>query len=80
MALETAKECVACNLCVDVCPVEDCITMEELQPGMTLCVEALVGEDGGDFCIKLEDQVLVTEDGFDNLTVYPWDADLMGLS
>lgn len=27
-------ECVACNLCIDVCPVEGCITMEELQPGM----------------------------------------------
>lgn len=26
-------ECVACNLCVDVCPVEDCITMERLAPG-----------------------------------------------
>ena len=26
-------ECVACNLCVDVCPVEDCITMETLAPG-----------------------------------------------
>lgn len=26
-------ECVACNLCVDVCPVEDCITMEQLAPG-----------------------------------------------
>ncbi|MDA8586901.1 NAD-dependent dihydropyrimidine dehydrogenase subunit PreA [Rhodobacteraceae bacterium] len=26
-------ECVACNLCVDVCPVEDCITMETLTPG-----------------------------------------------
>ena len=26
-------ECVACNLCVDVCPVENCITMVELQPG-----------------------------------------------
>ena len=26
-------ECVACNLCVDVCPVENCITMEELAPG-----------------------------------------------
>lgn len=27
------EECVACNLCIDVCPVEDCITMQELQPG-----------------------------------------------
>ncbi|NDU99732.1 NAD-dependent dihydropyrimidine dehydrogenase subunit PreA [Pseudoroseicyclus tamaricis] len=26
-------ECVACNLCVDVCPVEDCITMTELDAG-----------------------------------------------
>ncbi|MDJ1007360.1 MAG: NAD-dependent dihydropyrimidine dehydrogenase subunit PreA [Paracoccaceae bacterium] len=27
------EECVACNLCVNVCPVENCITMEELTPG-----------------------------------------------
>ncbi|MEL7414581.1 MAG: NAD-dependent dihydropyrimidine dehydrogenase subunit PreA [Pseudomonadota bacterium] len=27
------EECVACNLCVNVCPVEECITMEELTPG-----------------------------------------------
>jgi len=28
-------ECVACNLCVNVCPVEDCITMEPMAPGTT---------------------------------------------
>ena len=27
------EECVACNLCVDVCPVQDCITMVELPKG-----------------------------------------------
>jgi len=27
------EECVACNLCVDVCPVEGCITMERLPAG-----------------------------------------------
>ncbi|MCL4105219.1 UNVERIFIED_CONTAM: hypothetical protein GTU68_055350 [Idotea baltica] len=27
------EECVACNLCVNVCPVEDCITMVPMQPG-----------------------------------------------
>jgi dihydropyrimidine dehydrogenase (NAD+) subunit PreA len=27
------EECVACNLCVNVCPVEDCITMERLPAG-----------------------------------------------
>jgi dihydropyrimidine dehydrogenase (NAD+) subunit PreA len=26
-------ECVACNLCVDVCPVADCISMVPMQPG-----------------------------------------------
>lgn len=49
-----------------------------LEPGMTLCVEALVGTVGGDFSIKLEDQVLITEDGYENLTKYPFDAALMG--
>ena len=28
-------ECVACNLCVITCPVEDCITMESLPVGAT---------------------------------------------
>ena len=27
------SECVGCNLCVSVCPVENCITMEPLSPG-----------------------------------------------
>ena len=27
------EECVACNLCVNVCPVEDCITMEPMAAG-----------------------------------------------
>ncbi|MBQ0804192.1 NAD-dependent dihydropyrimidine dehydrogenase subunit PreA [Sulfitobacter sp.] len=29
------EECVACNLCVNVCPVENCITMEAMTPGTT---------------------------------------------
>ena len=49
-----------------------------LEPGMVLCVEASVGEVGGDFSIKLEDQVLITEDGYENLTTYPFDPLLMG--
>ena len=49
-----------------------------LEPGMVLCVEALVSPEGGDFSIKLEDQVLITETGHQNLTTYPFDAALMG--
>ena len=52
----------------------------ELQTGMTLCVEALISPEGGDFSIKLEDQVVITEDGFENLTKYPHDPALMGLT
>lgn len=49
-----------------------------LEPGMTICVEALVSPEGGDFSIKLEDQVLITETGCENLTRYPFDRALMG--
>lgn len=51
----------------------------ELEAGMVLCVEALISPDGGDFSIKLEDQVLITEDGYENLTSYPFDPALMGI-
>ena len=50
----------------------------EIEAGMVLCVEALVSPKGGDFSIKLEDQVLVTETGYENLTRYPFDERLMG--
>lgn len=50
----------------------------ELKAGMVLCVEALVSREGGDFSIKLEDQILITEDGFENLTKYPFCDRLLG--
>ena len=49
-----------------------------LEPGMVLCVEALVSPEGGNFSIKLEDQVLITETGCENLTKYPFDPRLLG--
>jgi len=45
-----------------------------LEPGMTLCVEVYYGEVGGSCGIKLEDQVLITETGVENLTRYPFEA------
>lgn len=48
-----------------------------LEPGMMLCVEVLIQHRPGTFSIKLEDQVLVTETGYENLTQYPFDARLM---
>jgi dihydropyrimidine dehydrogenase (NAD+) subunit PreA len=40
------EECVACNLCIDVCPVESCITMRELPKGS---VDPRTGRVVGDF-------------------------------
>lgn len=48
-----------------------------LEPGMTLCVEAYVGAVGGREGVKLEDQVLITETGVENLTSYPFEAALL---
>jgi Xaa-Pro aminopeptidase len=44
-----------------------------LVPGMALCVEAYVGAVGGADGVKLEDQVIITENGFENLTRYPFE-------
>jgi len=44
-----------------------------LLPGMTLCIESLIGEAGGKECVKLETQVLVTETGCERLDSYPWE-------
>ena len=39
-------ECVACNLCVNVCPVAGCITMEEMAKGTT---DPRTGQTVGDY-------------------------------
>ena len=39
-------ECVACNLCVNVCPVAGCITMEEMAKGAT---DPRTGQTVGDY-------------------------------
>ena len=44
---------------------------------MALCVEAYVGAVGGKEGVKLEDQVIITENGFENLTSYPFEEALL---
>ncbi len=48
-----------------------------LEAGMMLCVEVYIGEVGGNDGIKLEDQVLITDTGVENLTRCPFDSKLM---
>ncbi len=46
-----------------------------LQPGMTLCVESFIGAEGGKEGVKLEEQVLITEDGCETLSGYPMEEE-----
>jgi Xaa-Pro aminopeptidase len=48
-----------------------------VEPGMMLCVEAYIGAEGGQDGIKLEEQVLITESGCENLSIAPFDPLLL---
>ena len=48
-----------------------------VEPGMTLCVESYIGEEGGAEGVKLEQQVLITEDGQELLSTFPFEPALL---
>ncbi len=48
-----------------------------IEPGMTLCVESYIGAEGGKEGVKLEEQVLVNEDGTELLSDFPFEPDLL---
>lgn len=48
-----------------------------LQPGMTICVESYIGGEGGLEGVKLEEQVLITEEGSETLSEFPFERDLL---
>ena len=48
-----------------------------LQPGMVICVESYMGAVGEADGVKLEQQVLVTEDGHEMLTSFPFEETLL---
>jgi len=48
-----------------------------LEPGMTICIESYIGEVGGDEGVKLEQQVLITETGYQQLSTFPFETDLL---
>jgi Xaa-Pro aminopeptidase len=49
-----------------------------LEAGMMLCVEVYLGEVGGKQGVKLEDQVVITENGYELLTQYRYEQRLLG--
>jgi len=49
-----------------------------VEPGLVLCCEAYVGEEGGAEGVKLEQCAVVTETGCSLLTTFPFEEDLLG--
>jgi Xaa-Pro dipeptidase len=55
-----------------------------LEPGMTLCLESYIGKlsdadtNDGSEGVKLEQQVLITETGYELLSLFPFEDDLLG--
>jgi Xaa-Pro aminopeptidase len=45
---------------------------------MTVCVESFVGDRDGGEGVKLEEQVLITPQGVERLTTYPYESRLLG--
>ena len=50
---------------------------ETLETGMVLAIESFVGAVGEPDGVKIEQQVLVTEEGYDMLTSYPLEDSLL---
>ena len=48
-----------------------------LEVGMTLCVEAYVGAEGGREGVKLEEQIVITETGTEILSRYPFEEAML---
>lgn len=47
------------------------------EPNMTICVESYIGDEAGGEGVKLEEHCLVTDDGLEVLSQFPFEADLL---
>jgi len=53
-------------------------TDDVLEPGMVVSVESYIAEVGGGEGIKLEEEVLITAEGVELISKYPFDERLLG--
>jgi Xaa-Pro aminopeptidase len=49
-----------------------------LEPNMVLCIESYIGEVGGAEGVKLEEEVVLTEQGAERISQFPFDETLLG--
>lgn len=48
-----------------------------IEVGMTLCVESVIGSEGGRECVKLEEQIIMTETGVERQSSYPFAMEML---
>ena len=48
-----------------------------LEENMVICVESYIGSERGGEGVKLEDQILVTKDGYQLMSTFPFESDLL---
>ena len=44
---------------------------------MAICVESYIGAEGGCDGVKLEEQIVVTRDGYQKLSTFPFERELL---
>ena len=49
----------------------------EFKAGMVICMESYMGAVGERDGIKLEQQILITDDGYELMTTYPFEVELL---
>lgn len=49
-----------------------------VEPGMTLCIESFIGHEDGGEGVKLEQQVVVTDTGYELMSTFPFEEELLG--
>lgn len=79
-----AYTCVAhaVGMCDEYPQIKHIFRMEnpydcQLEAGMVMCIESYIGAQGERDGVKLEQQVLVTDTGYELLTNYPFEPDLL---
>jgi Xaa-Pro dipeptidase len=48
-----------------------------LEENMTICIESYMGKVGGKEGVKLEQQILITSDGYELLSHFPFEEELL---
>ena len=53
------------------------VRFRHIEAGITLCVESVIGSERGRECVKLEEQIIMTEKGVERQSSYPFAMEML---